>query len=80
MLNASGWWFFTKELENWDLSKLVNINKISYSDEEIEFRESYGERKLITSDLGFWYGPFKVQRPRVVGVDPSQHYIYRTDD
>lgn len=80
MPNESGWWFFTKYLGDWDLSNLISIYKHDYGCGKIEFRESYKERRLITSDWGFWYGPFRVKRPKTLDNPNGKTYIYITDD
>lgn len=66
MPNDFGWWFFTRDLCDWDLAKLYPVEKHDYGCGRIEFmvRKKPDERWLkIESYEGWWYGPFRLQRP-----------------
>ena len=64
MPDEHGFWFFTPEIKDWDLSKLIGVERWEYSKNEIEFWTTpYSQRKLITPDMGWWFGPFRVLMP-----------------
>jgi hypothetical protein len=70
----SGNYFFCKDIKDWDISRIIAVNTHYYSDVEKEFHLSWEWQKkllgwdttLITPNKGFWYGPFRVQKPEGV--------------
>jgi hypothetical protein len=61
--DASGWWFFCQDIKDWDLSKLVSVESIDHgSGVTFHRRVPYGSPKIETYE-GWWYGPFRVEKP-----------------
>lgn len=61
MPTSFGFYFFCKELKDWDLSKVVRVSKHTFCDDIVKFFDDKGVE--ITKDTGFWQGPFIPERP-----------------
>jgi len=60
-----GWYFFTKELKDWDLSVPVAVSMLSVNGgPNIAIRSHNNwDREEIKEDEGWWYGPIKIEKP-----------------
>jgi hypothetical protein len=70
MPDASGWWFFTRDLSEWDLCGAPIAVEQHDSGDRATFhrRIPYGSPK-IESYEGWWFGPFRVEKPYATAND-----------
>lgn len=62
--DSSGWWFFTRDLKDWDVCGApIAVDSVDDGSGPT-YRRSipYGSPK-IESYEGWWFGPFRVEKP-----------------
>ncbi len=65
MPDESGWWFFASRLEDWDLAMPVGVSRHEDMDGTVTF-VARGKDEPIARDAGWWFGPFRVEKPERV--------------
>ena len=68
-----GWWFYIDNHKNWDLACPVRVESRQSGNSPINFY-IVPDNKLITLDMGLWYGPIEIPKPVIVmGCVPKRN-------